>query len=234
MILIDSIYKKVYLVAFVLCLLTVNKGLAQDRTQNLGDFSELKVYSGLSIELERSDTPKIEISGEKTDEVLVKNVNGRLKVSLKFPETFNADKVKVKLFYSQDLSLVDANEGSAIFSDSKLTQQKMSIRAQEGAYIHLPVNINNILVKAVTGGAIKLRGEALNQEVEVTTGGIYEAYELQSQTAEVTAASGSSAEVTVSDLLDAKVRFGGKIYYKGQPKKVTSKKVIGGLIKNKG
>lgn len=209
-------------------------GFAQNRTQNLGDFSELKVFNGLSVEIERSVSPKIEISGEKTDEVVVKNVNGRLKLSLKFPETFNADKVKVKIFFSQDLSLIDANEGSAIFSEKVITQQKLAIRAQEGAYIHVPINIKYIIVKAVSGGAIKLRGETDNQDVEVTTGGIYEAYDLMSHTAEITSASGSTAEVTVSNTLDAKVRFGGKIFYKGEPKKVNTKKVIGGQIKNKG
>jgi len=207
---------------------------AQDRAQNLGDFNELKVFNGLSVDIEKSDQTKIEISGEKTNDVSVKNVNGKLKVSLKFPENFNPDKVKIKVFYNADLTILDANEGSAIFSDEVIDQVSLTIKTQEGAYIHVPVDVKYLTIKAVSGGSIKVRGKAANQEVNVTTGGVYEGYDLTAEYADVTAASGAKVEVTVSNLLDANVRFGGNIYYKGNPEKVNSKKVMGGKIKNKG
>ena len=207
---------------------------AQDRTQNLGDFNEIKIFNGLSVEIERSDNSKVEISGEKTDDVVVKNVNGKLKFSLKFPEQFNADKVKIKIFYNQDILILDANEGSALFSDEIIEQVNLTIKTQEGAYIHVPVDVKYLTIKAVTGASIKVRGTATNQDVEVTTGGVYEAFDLINEYADVIAASGGNAEVNVSNLLDAKVRFGGNVYYKGNPEKVNSKKVFGGKIKNKG
>ena len=207
---------------------------AQDKTQNLGDFTELKVFNGLAVEIERANEAKIEISGEKTDDVAIKNVNGKLKLSLKFPESFNPDKVKIKIFYNQDLLVLDANEGGAIFSDEAIDQINLTIKTQEGAYIHAPVDVKYLTIKAVTGASIKVRGKAVNQEVEVTTGGVYEAYDLITEYADVVSASGGNAEVNVSNLLDAKVRFGGNIYYKGNPEKVNSKKIIGGRIVNKG
>jgi len=207
---------------------------AQDRTQNLGDFNEIKTFNGLSIDIERSTQSKIEISGEKTDDVTVKNVNGKLKLSLKFPDNFNPDKVKIKVFYNQDLTIIDANEGSAIFSDGAIEQNSLTIKTQEGAYIHAPVDVKYLTIKAVTGASIKVRGTATNQEVEVTTGGIYEAYDLITENADIVSASGGKVEVNVTNLLDAKVRFGGNIYYKGNPEKVNSKKIMGGNIKNKG
>jgi len=207
---------------------------AQDKTQNLGDFTELKVFNGLAVEIERANEAKIEISGEKTDDVAIKNVNGKLKLSLKFPESFNPDKVKIKVFYNQDLLVLDANEGGAIFSDEAIDQVNLTIKTQEGAYIHAPVDVKYLTIKAVTGASIKVRGKAVNQEVEVTTGGVYEAYDLITEYADVVSASGGNAEVNVSNLLDAKVRFGGNIYYKGNPEKVNSKKIIGGRIVNKG
>jgi len=207
---------------------------AQDKTQNLGDFTELKVFNGLAVEIERANEAKIEISGEKTDDVAIKNVNGKLKLSLKFPESFNPDKVKIKIFYNQDLLVLDANEGGAIFSDEAIDQVNLTIKTQEGAYIHAPVDVKYLTIKAVTGASIKVRGKAVNQEVEVTTGGVYEAYDLITEYADVVSASGGNAEVNVSNLLDAKVRFGGNIYYKGNPEKVNSKKIIGGRIVNKG
>ncbi len=207
---------------------------AQDRSQNLGDFNELKIFNGLSVDIVRSDQAKIEITGEKTNDVTVKNVNGKLKLSLKFPENFNPDKVSIKVYYSQDLSILDANEGSAIFSDEIIDQVNLTVKTQEGAYIRVPVDVKYLTIKAVSGASIKIRGKATNQEITVTTGGVYEGYELTTENTEITASSGAKAEVSVSGLLDASVRFGGTIYYKGNPEKVNSKKVMGGTIKNKG
>lgn len=206
---------------------------AQDRTQNLGDFNEIKIFNGLSVEIERSENSSIEISGEKTEDIVVKNVNGKLKVTLKFPELFNPDRVNIKIYYKEDILTLDANEGSAIFSDEDIDQVNLTIKTQEGAYIHVPVDVKYLTVKAVTGGSIKVRGTATNQEVEVTTGGVYEAYDLETEYADVIAASGGNVEVSVSNMLDAKVRFGGNVYYKGDPEKVNSKKVFGGKIKSK-
>ncbi|MCF6348865.1 MAG: DUF2807 domain-containing protein [Flavobacteriaceae bacterium] len=207
---------------------------AQERTQSLGDFNEIKIFNGLSVDIERSNQAKIEISGEKTDDVTVKNVNGKLKLSLKFPDNFNPDKVKIKVFYNQDLTVLDANEGSAIFSNETIEQDNITIKTQEGAYIHALVNVKYLTIKAVTGASIKVKGTAINQEVEVNTGGTYEAYDLITENADIVSASGGKVEVNVTNLLDAKVRFGGNIYYKGNPEKVNSKKVMGGTIKNKG
>ncbi len=207
---------------------------AQDRTENLGDFNELKIFNGLTVDIVRSDEAKIEISGEKTGDVNVKNVNGKLKLSLKFPENFNPDKVKITIFYNLDLTILDVNEGSAIFSNETIDQVSLTVKAQEGAYIHVPIDVKYLTVKAVSGGSIKLKGRAINQDVLVTTGGVYDAYELTTEYADVTAASGANIEVNVSNLLDANVRFGGTIFYKGNPEKVNSKKVMGGKIKNKG
>lgn len=218
----------------VLVLLTSLASFGQERTINLGDFTILKVFNGLSLELVRSDEQKIIISGEKKENVTVKNTNGKLKVFLNFPEVYDDERVKIILFYKEDIDILDANEGAAIFSDEVFKQQNVTIRSQEGAYIHIVLDVPFLSVKAVLGGNIRLRGTAKNQEVEVTTGGVYESYELITENSDVTSASGAIAEVNVTSLLDAKVRFGGKIYYKGNPEKVTKQKVIGGIIQNKG
>ena len=51
------------------------------KTQNLGDFTILKVYNGIEVELIKSLERKIEITGEKSEKVKVKNVNKTLKLS---------------------------------------------------------------------------------------------------------------------------------------------------------
>lgn len=202
-------------------------------TTNLGDFNTIKVYNGLTVELQKSTSSKIEVSGPKAKDISVNNSNGTLKIRLKFPEGFTAENVKIVLFYDKDISVLDANEGASIISDETLKQQHIEVRVQEGAKIDLDINTKYLVVKSVSGGLIYLSGETENQTIESTTGGIYSGFELQSKQAIVMSSSGANVEVKASDLLDASVRFGGSIFYKGTPEILKTKITIGGTIIDK-
>ena len=202
-------------------------------TKKLGDFNTLKVYNGLTVEVQKSKTSKIEISGPKSEDVTVKNSNGILKIRLKFPESFVAEDAKIILYYNSNIDVFDANEGGKIFSEEIVNQQHIEVKVQEGAIIEMPIETKHLVVKAVSGGFIELSGFTQNQTIEATTGATYKAFDVQSKQAIVTAASGARAEVKTSEVLDAKVRFGGTIFYKGTPEVLKTKKIIGGTIKDK-
>ncbi len=216
----------------LLLALTCSMVFAQEPiTKNVGDFNTLKVYNGLTVEIQKSDTSKIEISGSQADEVTVKNSDGILKIRLKFPENFTAEDVRIILYYDTSIAVLDANEGALIVSDKKIKQQHLEVKVQEGAKIFAQVDTKHLVVKAVSGGIVKLSGSTKNQTIEATTGGIYKAYELASNQTIVIAASGANVEVNASEILDAKVRFGGTIHYRGTPEVLKTKKIIGGTIK---
>jgi len=202
-------------------------------TKKLGDFNTLKVYNGLTVEVQKSKTSKIEISGPKSEDVTVKNSNGILKIRLKFPESFVAEDAKIILYYNSNIDVFDANEGGKIFSEEVVNQQHIEVKVQEGAIIEMPIETKHLVVKAVSGGFIELSGFTQNQTIEATTGATYKAFDVQSKQGIVTAASGARAEVKISEVLDAKVRFGGTIFYKGTPEVLKTKKIIGGTIKDK-
>jgi Putative auto-transporter adhesin, head GIN domain len=202
-------------------------------SKKLGDFNTLKVFNGLTVELQKSNRSKIEITGSKSEDVTVKNSNGILKIRLKFPEGFTAEDLKIKLFYANNIDILDANEGAKITSEETIKQQHLEVKVQEGAKINMGIDTKHLVVKSVSGGIIKLTGVTQNQTVEATTGGIYKAYKVQSKQAFVTAASGARVEVNSTDVLDAKVRFGGTIYYQGTPEVLKTKKIIGGTISDK-
>jgi len=200
-------------------------------TTKLGDFNELKVFNGLTVELQKSNTSKIEVSGPQADDVSIKNIDGILKIRLKFPESFIAENVKIVLYYANNIAILDANEGAYIVSKETLNQQHLEVKVQEGAKIDLNVETKHLVVKTVSGGIISLTGSSENQSVEANTGGIYYGFDLKSKQAIVTSAAGSSVEVKASDVLDAKAQFGGSIYYKGSPEVLKSKTIVKGTIK---
>ena len=199
----------------------------------LGDFNTVKVFNGLTVELKKASSSKIEISGSQAEDVSIINSDEVLKIRLKFPESFIAEDVKIVLYYAHDIAILDANEGASIISDEIIKQQHLEVRTQEGAKIKLNINTKYLSVKSVSGGIISLIGVTESQTVEAATGSIYSSYGLQSKQAVVTSASGANVEVKASELLDANVRFGGSILYKGKPEVLKTKITIGGTIKDK-
>jgi len=208
---------------------TVNK--------NLGDYNILKVYNGIEVELIKSTDQKLEITGEKSEMVKIKNVNNTLKLSLPFsltPADNAADgKILVKLYYNRAINIIDANE-SATITSKDFYQDKLELNAQERAFINLTTKTNYLIVRASSGGIVKLSGTAKNQEIDVDLYGIYHGFNLQvAGNSTVKSGTGAKAEVNAGETLNAKVSFGGTIFYKGNPEVVKDKKLIGGIIEKR-
>jgi hypothetical protein len=225
-------------ISFMCALLVSTAIFAQTTiTQNLGDFTVLKVYNGIEVELIKSVDQNIEITGEKSEMVKVKNVNKTLKLSLPFSLKLannSADgKVLIKVYYNKNIHIIDANEGATITSKD-FNQDVIELNAQEGAFINITTETNYLIVKAISGGIIKVSGTAKNQEVDVDLYGIYHGYNLSSLgNSTVNSGTGAKAEISAVQTLRAKVGFGGTIFYKGNPKVVKDKKVIGGIIEKR-
>ena len=222
-----------------ICALLLNLPLiAQSKiTKNIGDFKTLKVYNGIEVELIKSDTQKIEITGEKSEKVKIKNVNNILKLSLKFsinPSENSADgKVLIKLFYNKNIAIIDANEGATI-TGKDFNQEKLEVNAQERAFINLTTKVKYLKVRTSSGGIIKLSGSSDNQEVDVDLYGVYHGFNMKvTGNSTVKAGTGAKAEVLAGETLNAKVGFGGSIFYKGNPQVIKDKKVIGGTIQKR-
>jgi hypothetical protein len=207
-----------------ICALFVNTAIfAQSTiTQNLGDFTVLKVYNGIEVELIKSVDQKLEITGEKS-----------VPFSLKLANNSADGKVLIKLYYNKNINIIDANEGATITSKD-FNQDIIELSAQEGSFINITTQTNYLIVRAISGGIIKVSGTAKNQEVDVDLYGIYHGYNLISAgNSSVNSGTGAKAEISAVETLRAKVGFGGAIFYKGNPEVVKDKKVIGGIIEKR-
>ncbi|AWI25094.1 head GIN domain-containing protein [Flavobacterium pallidum] len=214
--------------ALILIVLIANISLAQTN-KTLGDFSDVKVFDRINVELIQSSENRIEISGKRSDEVEIVNKNGLLKIRMKFGKLLEGDDVKAKLYF-KNIQSVDGSEGAYIISDEIFRQTSFEITAKEGAEIRLALDVSKAKIKSVTGGIVKVHGSAQNQEAALGTGGILEAAELKTVQTTVSITTGGEADVQATELVDAKVRAGGTITIYGNPKQINKKTVLGGDI----
>ncbi|NOQ92259.1 MAG: DUF2807 domain-containing protein [Flavobacteriaceae bacterium] len=210
-----------------------NLVFSQDKvSQNLGDFNVLKTYRGLHIKLVKSKDQKIVIEGEKSEEVIVKNTNGVLKITMTVLETFSADEARVTVYFNNNIDIIDVNEGSFVSSNEIFKQEKIELKSQEAGKIDIELKTNYLDVKVVSGGEIILKGFTKNQNVKANTGGFYKAKALETEYTNVTASTGATATVYASKLVDANANLGATITVKGEPTEIKKKESLGGYIRN--
>ncbi|WP_027138061.1 head GIN domain-containing protein [Gaetbulibacter saemankumensis] len=198
--------------------------------KTVGEFTELKVYDLLEVELVESNINKVEITGQSSENVLINNKNGSLKIKMKLEKLLKGDNTKVTLYYT-GLDVIDANEGSKVYGSDVIKQFEIDLKAQEGASIKVPVDVSYTNIKAVTGGIVEVTGVSESQKVTLLTGGIYKGENLQTKKTDVTVNAAGQADVKASVQVDAKVRAGGNVNIYGNPKTVNETTVIGGNIK---
>ncbi len=200
-------------------------------TKKLGSFSEIKVFDGISLQLIRSDENKVVISGANTDKVAVVNNDGVLKIRMQIDKMFSGYRTFVDLYHSGDLKVIDVNEDARISSDQTLNQQVLELKAQEGGEIELNCQVDQLLIKSVSGGEIMTTGFAKTQDVIINTGGSYQGKTFKTEFTTIEVSAGGNAEIYATNYVKANVKGGGEVLVYGDPAKMDEKKVFGGRIK---
>ena len=198
--------------------------------KSIGDFNQLKVYDLIEVELIKSNENKAIITGNNTQDVMLNNNNGMLKIKMTIGKTFDGTNTKVTLHY-KSLDLIDVNEGSKVYSTDIIKQFEINLKAQEGGSIQVPLDVSYAIIKAVSGGSIKTKGVSKSQKVSLLTGGLYRGEALETTKTEVSINAAGEAHIKASKLVDAKVRAGGNVYVYGNPETINENTALGGRIK---
>jgi len=197
---------------------------------DLGKFTEIKAFDGLSVNLIKSDSDKAVISGDNTDKVVIVNNDGVLKLRMQIDKIFSGYRTFVDLHYSGELLIIDVNEDARITSESDIKQDVLELKAQEGGELSIVAEVEQLLVKAVTGGSVETYGSSDLQDIAINTGGVYEGKEFKTKFSTVNVNAGSRAEIYAEDYVKATVKAGGEVLVYGDPAKMEEKTVFGGKI----
>ena len=216
------------LALFISTLLTAQNPL----DKKVGDFSEVKVYDRIEVNLIKSDENKVVITGEDVEDVEIINKDGKLKIRMDIDKVFNGEKTFVEVHYTT-LEIIDGNEGAFITSNELIEQDGISIKVQEGARVKLGLDVDIVEIRAVTGGVVETRGRANRQEITINTGGVYEGKSFETKNTTVSIKAAGEAEVNASDFVEANVRAGGDVFIYGNPNTVKENTLFGGRIEKR-
>jgi hypothetical protein len=197
--------------------------------KEVGDFNKVTTFDQIDVRLIPAEVNKVVLTGKGSDEVEIVNKNGELKIRMPFSKLLDGDNISATVYFKK-IDAVEANEGSRISSEKKITNTSFDIKAKEGAEIHLNLQVEKLIVRVANGSKIELEGIATNQDVLVNSGGEYKGDKLHTNLTDITVNAGGNASVFATELVTAKVRAGGTITIYGKPKKINKKIVAGGSI----
>ena len=231
-ILIVKTQKMKKLVLFVFLFIGLQTVDAQNEriTKDLQKFTEVKGFDGLSINLIKSDVNKAIITGTNTDKVAIVNTNGILRIRMEITKMFSGYKTFIDIYYTETLLVVDVNEDARITSKDIIKQNVLELKAQEGGEISVSAQVEQLLIKTVSGGIVTAKGSSDNQDVIINTGGIYKGKDFKTKFTTVNVNAGSTADIYATDYVRAAVKAGGTVNVYGNPSKMEEKTVFGGKI----
>lgn len=219
--------KKLYTLSLILLPLIMFSQRIIDT--EVGEFNEIKVFDLIEVNLIQSDENRIMIKGWNVDDIKWTNKHGVLKLRMQLDKKFQGEDTMIEVYYT-DLDVIDGNEGAQITCNEMVQKSKIELRAQEGAMIHIGMDVDYADIRAVTGGIIEASGLAKNQSVVLNTGGVFEGRELRTSNTDIKISAGGEADVFASEMVDINVKAGGDVYVYGQPKTVHKKTFVGGRI----
>lgn len=197
--------------------------------REVGAFHEIKVFDLIEVNLIRSDQNRILIKGENTEDIQFVNRDGVLKLRMELDRKFTGEDTFIEVYYT-DLEVIDANEGARVVCNELLEQDRIELRAQEGARIEIGMQVRHADIRAVTGGMVQASGLATSQVIRINTGGIFEGRELRTDSSDIRVSAGGEAELYASERVDIEIRAGGDVVVYGNPAQVTKDRIFGGRI----
>ncbi len=217
----------------ILIFMLVFSAYAQEGTitKELNGFSEVKVFDGLSVNLIQSNENKAVIKGANTHKVAIVNNSGVLKLRMEIDKIFSGYRTFIDLYYSGQLKVLDTNEDARIYSEETFEQDILELKAQEGGELEISCQVEQLLIKAVTGGDISAQGFSENQDVIINTGGTYDGKGFKTKFTTISVNAGGRGSIYATEYVKATVKAGGEVTVYGDPLKMDEKKVFGGKIK---
>lgn len=191
----------------------------------------LKISTGIEVELFTGAKENKILADERVlESINFKVDNYELKLGLPFGEIIDGDFPLKLNVYTKSIDRLSAVQGSIVEIQNTVKESNFFIRATEGSMVTGDFDTESLVLKAISGGIIDIRGESQNLDVLVNTGGKYKGENLKTENTKVKVTYGGSAEVFATENCEASVVVGGNIDIYGNPKYVNEKTKFGGNI----
>ena len=204
----------------------------RSETRSLRSFTEVSVAEAIDMELVKGSQEEIivEVSGGDLDDVITEVSGDRLRVHMRDGIRRRNIDVKVTLTFVE-IDEIDVSSAADLYSRDVIEGRSLDIEVSSAADADLKVRVEELEVRVSSAGDLEIEGTATRQYVKVSISGDYDAYDLESEEAEVDVSSSGDARITVTKSLDADASSSGTVTYRGDPERVYADSSSSGKVR---
>lgn len=234
---IKSCMKKTLALSAALLMAVVTFAQTTKKTLELPEFKGIYVNSNYTVYLKQ--TNKQEVTVEALTEIFsvsdIKVENGILMINIeRKPESPNKslwakiDDIKLnptmKLFVSvKNINDLQVNGGGKIISENSIAADYVNLGVNGNGAMDVDLKGNTIKAEVSGSGSLTLKGYATSVDATVSGSGAIKGFNCPLETAKVKVTGSGTAELNVSNNIDAVIQGSGSVKHKGNTKTATKK-----------
>jgi hypothetical protein len=196
----------------------VGSGKVVSDERQVSSIESISIGSSMNLIIEQSgsESIKIEAPEDIIPYITTEMVDGELQIELK-PVNFMSIR-SINCFVSvKDLNAIRVSSSASVKCDN-LKTENLSVEMASSSKGSINVDVTKLDLKIASSANIAISGKADLQTTIVNSSGKLDAFNLVSKDCKIEVNSSGSANINVSDNLDAKVNSSAKLNYKGSPK----------------
>jgi hypothetical protein len=132
-----------------------------------------------------------------------------------------------------NLSRLEVDGSVEVKGENTIKSEKLHIKTISSGEINLNLDVDDLETVTKGSGEVKLAGRAMQLEIELAGAGSLDAFRLQAKEADADVNGAGTCKINVSEEFYGDVSGSGKLYYKGNPKKVKTDVSGSGTIQAK-
>ncbi|SDL05435.1 Putative auto-transporter adhesin, head GIN domain [Catalinimonas alkaloidigena] len=209
--------------------------LAQSREKRtIRSFSELEISGIYEVYLRQGNTESLELEADEDvmDKLITENKGDRLVLRMEHVRMNQYKNRKVKAYITcRRLDRIEMSGATHLQGETPLHTKALAIGISGAGDVRLEIDTESLEASISGAGDLRVTGRTGEQRVEISGAGDYKSYDLASRRAEVRVSGAGSANVTVSEEIDAHASGAGNVYYKGSPSRTNVKSSGAGSVK---
>jgi hypothetical protein len=194
-------------------------GTVVEEQRSLEKFSTIKIEGNYSIELAQGAPGLTIVTDENLMPLIQTEVNRN---TLRISNTKNiegSDGVTLRISYPE-LERLEIGGAANISNTGTVEARNLEIEVRGAAVVDLEMEVRKLELELSGASSVNFQGAARQLDADLSGAGNLEAYELRVRDANVSLSGIGSAEVYVTDNLQAKVSGVGGIRYRGNPQNI--------------
>lgn len=189
---------------------------------DINDFEEIVVTGNFEIMLKSGTSPGISITADENLHEYIEVSNSGDRLIIETTENLDSDEGLSLLITYTKLTAIEVGGAATLESEETIAGEYFNISMSGAGAVDLDVDLNALKLSVSGAGSVDLSGRADETAISMSGAGGLDAFDMESKACKIQISGVGSANITVTEKLDASVSGVGGISYRGNPESVVS------------